>query len=158
MERAGTSEDAKKSAYADLSECEKYMLTMINVSDASKKFDCMLFKVQFRPRFEEIVNAVKVVEKACEEVRSSEKLRQVMAMILTLVNEINTGGDGTAAFGFSLDALLKLNEVSASGMLVHSSLPIAVFTNVIPQKHLSLGEGFRSKNQRPPLFGQTRYV
>jgi hypothetical protein len=37
-----------------------------------------------------------------------------MAMILTLVNEINTGGDGKMAVGFSLDALLKLNDVSAT--------------------------------------------
>jgi len=112
MDRAGTSEEAKKTAYAELSECEKYMLAMIDVADAAGKFDCMLFRVQFRHRLDEIVDSVQVVEKACEEVRSSEKLQQVMALILTLVNEINTGGDGNAAIGFSLDALLKLNEVS----------------------------------------------
>jgi len=114
MERAGTPDEARQSAYADLSECEKYMLTMVDVTDAAEKFDCMLYRVQFRPRLEEIVDAVKVVEQACEEVRSSEKLRQIMAMILTLVNEINTGGDGNMAIGFSLDALLKLNEVSGT--------------------------------------------
>lgn len=112
MERAGSSDESKRSAYADLSECEKYMWAMKDVADAAEKFDCMLYRVQFFPRLDEIVDAVRIVEKACEEVRSSEKLRHIMAMILTLVNEINTGGDGNAAFGFSLDALLKLNEVS----------------------------------------------
>lgn len=114
MERGGTSEEGKRSAFADLSECEKYMFTMIDVADAAEKFRCMLFRVQFQPRLNEIVDAIKVIEKACEEVRSSEKLRQILAIILTLVNEINTGGDdGNAAIGFSLEALLKLNEVSS---------------------------------------------
>jgi hypothetical protein len=35
-----------------------------------------------------------------------------LAIILTIGNQINTGGDGNMAEGFTLDALLKLNEVS----------------------------------------------
>ena len=111
MNENGKTEETRKIAYADLSECEKYMLTMIEVEDAGDKFDCMLFRVQFRSRLDELLQGIGIVEKACLEVRSSEKLREIMAMILTLVNEINTGGDGNAAIGFSLDALLKLNEV-----------------------------------------------
>ena len=38
-------------------------------------------------------------------------IRVILAIILTLVNQINTGGDKEGAHGFSLDALLKLNEV-----------------------------------------------
>jgi hypothetical protein len=106
------SDDSKQSAYTNLSESEKYMLTMMTVSDAPAKFDCMIFRVQFRQRLSESLDAVKVVKEACLEVKSSERLRKIMAMILTLVNEINTGGDGREEVGFSLDALLKLNEVS----------------------------------------------
>lgn len=43
--------------------------------------------------------------------KDSDKLQGLLAMILTLVNEINTGGDGNEAAGFTLDALLKLREV-----------------------------------------------
>jgi len=113
MDRAGTGDDLKKTAYADLSDCEKYMFTMIDVSDAAEKFDCMLYKVQFQPRYDEIMKSVKIVEQACSEVRSSEKLRQIFAMVLVLVNEINTGGDGNVAAGFSLGSVLKLNETRA---------------------------------------------
>lgn len=98
-------------AMADLSECEKYMAAMMKVDHAASKFDCMIFRVQFNGRIDELVNGITIITKACDEVRSSERLRKMMAMILTLVNEINTGGDGNVAIGFSLDALLKLNEV-----------------------------------------------
>ena len=120
MKKCGSSEEAKTKAYADLSECEKYMYTMLDVSDAAGKFDCMLFRSQFQARFDEVLDSVETVEKACDEVRGSEKLKVVMAMILTLVNQINTGGDGNEAAGFTLDALLKLNEVSnaATDLLV----------------------------------------
>jgi len=109
------SEEERKTLYADLSECEKYMYAMIGVENAPQKFDCMLFRVQFRPRLDDILDGVRILETACNEVRSSERLREVIAIILSLVNEINTGGDGNEAIGFSLDALLKLNEVSANG-------------------------------------------
>lgn len=112
MQLNSKDEVSKEAAYADLSDCEKYMYIMSDVPDAAAKFDCMIFRVQFDSRFEELVSAIKVVEQACDEVRSSEKLRGVMALILTLVNEINTGGDGKEVIGFTLDALLKLNEVS----------------------------------------------
>jgi hypothetical protein len=114
MNRCGESEEEKRAAYVQLSECEKYMLAMIEVENAAKKFDCMHYRVQFQTRLAELVESIRVVETACTEVKNSEKLREIMAMILTLVNEINTGGDGKMAVGFSLDALLKLNDVSAT--------------------------------------------
>ena len=114
MKKCGSSEEARKKAYADLSECEKYMYTMQDVADAAAKFDCMLFRSQFQVRFDELLDSIEVVEKACDEVRGSEKLKVIMAMILTLVNQINTGGDGNEAEGFTLDALLKLNEVRSN--------------------------------------------
>jgi Formin Homology 2 Domain len=115
MSRCGNTDESKEKAYAELSECEKYMYTMLKVDDAPAKFDCMQFRSQFKVRYDELMESIGIIEKACDEVRTSEKLQTIMAMILTLVNEINTGGDGNEAAGFTLDALLKLNEVSAVG-------------------------------------------
>ena len=111
--KPGEQDPAKKEQlYKDLSECEKYMYTMVDVAKASEKFDCMLFRNQFKLRFEDLLDSIQTVEAACDETRNSERLRKMMATILTLVNQINTGGEGKAAAGFGLDALLKLNEVS----------------------------------------------
>jgi len=111
MKTYGNTEETKEKAYMEFSECEKYMYTMLSVKDASSKYDCMLFRVQFNSRCNELLESIKIVEKACDEVTTSERLQAVMAMILTLVNQINTGGDGNEAASFTLDALLKLNEV-----------------------------------------------
>jgi hypothetical protein len=111
MKQAGQSEEKKKALYSDLSDCEKYMFCMMDVENAEEKYDCLLFRSQFRARFDELIECIRVVEKACDEVKNSERLRKLFALILTVVNQINTGGLSTGAAGFSLDALLKLNEV-----------------------------------------------
>lgn len=103
-------------AMADLCACEKYMVAMMKVSDASAKFDCLLFETQFQSRIEEINESIDTLNKACSDVRESIRLRKLMAMILTLVNQINTGGSGNLAAGFTLDALLKLDEVSVTNL------------------------------------------
>jgi hypothetical protein len=112
VDNYGQSPEEKQKAYDEFSECEKYMYSMISVINANSKFDCMLFRSQFQARYEEVLNSIEILEKACDEVRTSERLKTLMVMILTVVNQINTGGDGNEAEGFTLDALLKLNEVS----------------------------------------------
>lgn len=109
----GSSEEAKEKSISALPACEKYMIAMMEVKNAQAKFDCMLFKVQFHSLLDELVAGIRTVRKACDEVRNSDRLRKMMAMILTLVNQINTGGDGNMALGFSLEALLKLGEAKA---------------------------------------------
>lgn len=122
MKRGEASPQAEAEALLLLSECEKYMVAMMKVDNAASKFDCMIFRVQFKGRIDEIIEGINIVNKACDEVRSSDRLRKMMAMILTLVNQINTGGDGNLAVGFSLDALLKLNEVRLHVLRVRGSV------------------------------------
>ena len=112
MKKGESSPEIREKLYADCSETEKYMVTMIDVPDASAKLDVMLFRTIFKNQFDEATDGIRTLNKACDELRSSEKLRKLMAMILTVVNQINTGGEGKMAMGFTLDALLKLNEVS----------------------------------------------
>ena len=114
LKNAKDSTEKKTELFSSLSECEKYMCSMLEVSDAAAKFDCLIFRSNFNTRYKELENSILTLQKACDEVRSSDKLRQIIATILTLVNQINTGGDGSGAAGFSLDALLKLNEVRPS--------------------------------------------
>ena len=113
MKSHGSTDEEIKSALTGFSECEKYMYTMLDVVDAAAKIDCLLFRVQFKQRVDELLDGARVVDQACDEVMSSTRLQRLMALILTLVNHINTGGDGSEAIGFSLDALLKLNEAKA---------------------------------------------
>lgn len=111
MKKGESSQEVKDKLYSELSETEKYMVTIMEVSDAAAKFDAMFYRSSFKNRFEDITASIRTLNSACDELRSSEKLRKLMAMILTVVNEINTGGEGNMEMGFTLDALLKLNEV-----------------------------------------------
>ena len=112
MSKGANSEEKKEELFQDLSETEKYMVTLMKISDAEAKLQTMEFRSGFKNRFADMTAAVRTLNSACDELRSSEKFRKLMAMILTVVNQINTGGEGTLAMGFTLDALLKLNEVS----------------------------------------------
>jgi Formin Homology 2 Domain len=114
MKQAGNDDMAKEKAFSFFAEAEKYMYTMLDVADAESKFDAMLFRSNYRSRLDELMVSIKTVENACDEIRNSNKLRSILAMILTVVNQINTGGEGNEAQGFTLDALLKLSEVSLS--------------------------------------------
>ena len=106
-----TSEEKKKAAMNDLCPCERYMVAMMKVPNASEKFDCMLFEMSFPHRIEETKESIFTLTQACDDVKESSRLRKLMAMILTVGNQINTGGSGNIAAGFTLDALSKLNEV-----------------------------------------------
>jgi hypothetical protein len=109
---ASKNESSKQDAIDALCPCEKYMVAMMDVSDAPEKFKCMIFQLQFKSRINEIRELVQILSKACYDVKHSPRLRKLVAIILTIVNQINTGGVGNTDAGFTLDALLKLNEVS----------------------------------------------
>lgn len=113
MSKAANSEEKKEKLFNDLSETEKYMVTLMDVTDAAAKLHTMEFRNNFKNRFADMTASVRTLNVACDELRSSGKFRKLMAIILTVVNQINTGGEGKIAMGFTLDALLKLNEVSA---------------------------------------------
>ncbi|KAL3923123.1 MAG: hypothetical protein SGILL_001834 [Bacillariaceae sp.] len=113
MKKGEKSDEVRSQIFADLSETEKYMVTLMEVADADAKLETMLFRSVFTNRFRDITDGVKTLNSACDELRSSERLRKLMAVILTVVNQINTGGEGNKAMGFTLDALLKLNEAKA---------------------------------------------
>jgi len=87
------------------------MMEMMKVDMADEKFEAMIFKSQFDNNLEELMQGVTTFINACKEVQESVRLRKLMAMILTLGNQINTGGSGRMAQGFTVDALLKLDEV-----------------------------------------------
>mgnify|MGYP001800681453 CR=1 FL=1 len=143
MKQAEDSSEKAKQLYNDLSDCEKYMWALFEIPLADKKLDCLYFRSQFRVRLEELVDAIQIIERACDEVRSSERLRQMIAYILTVVNQINTGGEAVGAVGFSLDALLKLNEVRYKVMFSSSSRPY-------------VGESVRQEDKCTPISSKSR--
>jgi len=88
MSNGAGSEEKKEQLFKDLSETEKYMVTLMKVSDAEAKLHTMEFRDGFKNRFSDITSAMRTLNTACDELRTSEKFRKLMAMILTVVNQI----------------------------------------------------------------------
>ena len=97
-----------------LCECEKFMVSMMTVKHAKRKVSALLFKLQFESCIQDIQKEACAIEQACEELSSSVRLRQLLGIILTFGNRLNTAGNGKRKAGaFTLDSLLKLNQAKA---------------------------------------------
>jgi hypothetical protein len=135
MKKGESSMETRQQLYADLSETEKYMVTLMEVPNAASKLEALLFRSLFSTRFQDVTDAVSVLNAACDELRSSDRLRKLMAVILTVVNQINTGGEGNLAMGFTLDALLKLNEVGRMFVNTFAVFLYLTYSSPRRQKH-----------------------
>ncbi|KAL7564532.1 hypothetical protein ACA910_017686 [Epithemia clementina (nom. ined.)] len=97
-----------------LCECEKFMVSMMTVKHAKRKVRALLFKLQFEQCLDDILQDTLTVEAACDELFNSVRLRQLLGIILTFGNRLNTAGNKKRKAGaFTLDSLLKLNQAKA---------------------------------------------
>ena len=97
-----------------LCECEKFMVSMMTVKHAKRKVRALLFKLQFEQCLDDILQDTLAVESACDELFNSVRLRQLLGIILTFGNRLNTAGNKKRKAGaFTLDSLLKLNQAKA---------------------------------------------
>ena len=98
-----------------LCECEKFMVAMISVKQSRMKLRALLFKLQFRGCIQDLAHDVFSVEKACDELSNSVKLRKLFGIVLNVGNRLNTAGpsDKRKASAFSIQSLLKLNQAKA---------------------------------------------
>ena len=102
----------KEGDATNLGTYEKYMLAMLNVEQAGQKLDCMLFMQTFPDKQKEVATDLAVLACACEEVVASVHLRDLMAIILSIGNEIHAGASSVK--GLKVHDLLKLEMVSHS--------------------------------------------
>lgn len=97
-----------------LCECEKFMVSMMTVKHAKRKVSALLFKLQFETCLQDIYKEADLIENACKELSNSTRLRQLLGIVLTFGNRLNTAGNGKRKAGaFTLDSLLKLNQAKA---------------------------------------------
>ncbi|KAF8016323.1 hypothetical protein BT93_H1741 [Corymbia citriodora subsp. variegata] len=98
----------------NLGKCEQYFLEQMKVPRVESKLRVFSFKIQFGSQISEFRKNLNTVNSACEEVRSSFKLKEIMKRILFLGNMLNQGTARGSAIGFKLDSLLKLSDTRAT--------------------------------------------
>ncbi|CAI9283995.1 unnamed protein product [Lactuca saligna] len=100
--------------YETLGKCEQYFLELMKVPRMEAKLNVFMFKIQFNVQLTEFKKSLNTVNSACDEVRKSTKLKEIMKRILYLGNTLNQGTARGAAVGFKLDSLLKLTDTRSS--------------------------------------------
>lgn len=98
----------------NLGKCEQYFLELMKVPRVESKLRVFSFKIQFGSQISEFKKSLNTVNSACDEVRNSIKLKEIMKKILYLGNTLNQGTARGSAIGFKLDSLLKLTDTRAS--------------------------------------------
>nr|XP_016484309.1 PREDICTED: formin-like protein 20 [Nicotiana tabacum] len=97
-----------------LGKCEQFFLELMKVPRVESKLRVFLFKIQFKSQVTDFKKSLTTVNSACEEVRNSSKLKEIMKKILFLGNTLNQGTARGSAIGFKLDSLLKLTDTRAT--------------------------------------------
>uniref|UniRef100_A0A9I9DFC3 Formin-like protein n=1 Tax=Cucumis melo TaxID=3656 RepID=A0A9I9DFC3_CUCME len=127
----------------NLGKCEQYFLELMKVPRVESKMRVFSFKIQFGSQIVEFKKSLNTVNSACDEVRNSTKLKEIMKKILYLGNTLNQGTARGSAVGFKLDSLLKLADTRASNnkmTLMHYLCKVlASKTPALLNFHLDLG-------------------
>lgn len=96
-----------------LGEAEKFILEISKVKRFVKRAECLVFKVAFAPRREELRQSVTHVIDACQQVKDSRLLKILLSMVLKLGNTLNGSGEENEIRGFAVDSLLRLGHTKA---------------------------------------------
>ncbi|KAL1810226.1 hypothetical protein ACET3Z_027216 [Daucus carota] len=97
-----------------LGKCEQFLLELMKVPRVESKLKVFLFKIQFNSQIADFKKSLNAVIIACDEVRNSQKLKEIMSKILFLGNTLNQGTARGSAVGFKLESLLKLSDTRAT--------------------------------------------
>ncbi|TVU49536.1 hypothetical protein EJB05_00849 [Eragrostis curvula] len=74
-----------------LGKCEQFFLELMKVPRVESKLRIFAFKIQFQSQIRDVRKNLQTVSSACEELRSSEKLKVIMKNILYMGNTLNQG-------------------------------------------------------------------
>ncbi|WVQ93958.1 hypothetical protein IAU59_001036 [Kwoniella sp. CBS 9459] len=97
--------DASKLSKPDL-----YFREISRVPHLKLRLETMVFRRRFAMMMAEIMPDLMVLQSAIEGIRLSDKLREVLRVVLALGNKLNGGTFRGNAAGFQLEALLKMRD------------------------------------------------
>lgn len=94
---------------------ERFLLQLLlEVPNIRLRLKFMLLQEEYRINSEAIQPEIGKIAKAVDEVERSKMLRDLLNLVLTTGNYLNTGGYAADAAGFSLDCLERLSEIKSN--------------------------------------------
>lgn len=93
---------------------ENFLLKFSDISCASERIACIIFRNEFEETNAQIGQKIKTIRNVCEFITENDNLGDLFAIILTLGNFMNGGNRYRGqADGFGLDVLNKLKDVKS---------------------------------------------
>lgn len=92
----------------------------------------MIFRKKFKDEIADIVPDLRLVKKACNEVKNSSKFAKVLEYILMMGNVMNAGTNNAGSYGFSLEFLTRLEDTK--GVSDHATTVLNFLVSTL-EKH-----------------------
>ncbi|CAO3598600.1 unnamed protein product [Absidia cylindrospora] len=105
-----------------LGNAERYFKAIMYIPRLADRIGSMIFRRKFHYELQEILPGLDTLQCAIDELRHSHRFKTVLKTILAIGNYLNGHTIRGNAYGFHLDALLKMRDTKAEGEGV-SNLP-----------------------------------
>ena len=99
---------------SDLLPPEQFLFTMATVPRLQRKLVSLLFRRQFDVLISGAQKGMEVLKLACNEIKSSSRLKIILSTILAGGNVLNEGTMRGGAAALKLDSILKLGDVKST--------------------------------------------
>lgn len=119
MQLAPSPDEAKalklyRGTLADLSPPEQFLYIINQVPRLPAKIGALLFRRQFKQLYADAVGGLEALRRTCQQLRSSRRIRRVLATLLAAGNALNAGTHRGNAEALKLDSLLKVADVKVT--------------------------------------------
>ena len=122
---------------------ELFFKELVNVKRMETKVDVMKTMDTFKENAVQLKMNFQLLSKACDQVQKSEKLQDVLEMVLHVGNIMNEGTRTGGASGFKFDSLLKLTQTKSSdGKTTVLDYMVMIFVAKEKRETLKLGDDF----------------
>ncbi|KAL0082837.1 hypothetical protein J3Q64DRAFT_1679868 [Phycomyces blakesleeanus] len=98
-----------------LGNAERYFRSIMYIPRLADRVSCMIFRRRFKHELEEIIPRLDTLQYAISELRDSIRFKRVLKTVLAIGNHLNSQTIRGNAYGFHLDALLKMRDTRAEG-------------------------------------------
>lgn len=93
-----------------LGPAEQYLHEVMTIPRLSNRLQCWIFKRRFEAEINEVKPELHAIQSAIKEVKQSKKFVKLLKTVLAIGNYMNGGSFRGEAYGFQLDALLKIKD------------------------------------------------
>lgn len=97
----------------ELHEAEQFALSLGSIKRLEQRLTSIIFKLRFEEYVSDLKPAIVAATTACEEIRKSKKLADILRYVLLIGNVLNSGSNRGGAYGFEISFLPKLVTTKA---------------------------------------------